>query len=126
MHEAKYWFYFAESDLKAAHALLKSEYPSVGHILFLSQQCGEKALKAFLAHKGQTINKTHDLALLIKKCTALDAEFETFLNSAAELTPYATESRYPDSRFTMPDLSVAEHSIKQAEQILKFVENKIW
>jgi HEPN domain-containing protein len=126
MQKHNEWLRFAQADLTSAKIMLKAEDDLViGNILYSSQQCAEKALKAFLVFKKQEIKKTHDLVELVDTCKEIDLEFSILSSNAAELNPYVTKARYPDSYFTMPDVSVAKYAVQQATLIFDFVHNKI-
>jgi len=124
MLEHEHWIQFAKTDLRVAMILLHSDEPTIGPILYHSQQCAEKALKAFLVYKEQDLVKIHDLSQLLKLCSKIDSTFLELRPNAIELTPYAHKTRYPDSCYIMPDLSIAHDAVEQAETILAFVENK--
>jgi HEPN domain-containing protein len=126
MQKHKEWILYAESDLIAAKKLLKPPEVLIPHALFLTQQCAEKSLKAFLFFHKRDPGKIHDLANLIKQCIAVDSEFSKFLQHATDLNPYVQGTRYPDSHLLIPDTSIAEYSIKCAQEILDFVKDKIY
>lgn len=118
------WLQHAEIDLKAAKKL--SESPELaGPVVYHIQQCVEKALKAYLVYSNRPVIKTHDLTELLDVCAKVDAEFRSLKNTAAELSPYATASRYPNSRFALPDVETVENTIIKAFDILKLVKKKI-
>lgn len=121
------WLKFAFADLKTAKIILNSEDDLViGNVLYHSQQCAEKALKAFIIYKKHPIIKTHDLTKLIKICGQFDTEFLILLPDAADLNPFATETRYPEAAaFMLMHASYAYHAVKLAEKINDFVLMKI-
>lgn len=125
MQDHKEWLKFAESDFKSAKVLLNSNEAVIGPALYHTQQCAEKALKAYLIFKKQPIDKTHDLTVLLNNCSKFDNEFDSLLNDIINLNPFSIKTRYPDSCFIIPDLSVAQDAIKKAEKIFLFVDNKI-
>ena len=49
-----------------------------------------------VAH-GQQPPKVHDLSKLLTSAMAFDASLANLSQDAVSLTPYATDSRYPDS-----------------------------
>jgi len=57
--EVRNWIFFAEEDLLSAEIMLKEKI--FNKVCFLSEQCVEKALKAFLLHKNVLPEKTHKL-----------------------------------------------------------------
>ncbi len=56
MQKHEEWLVFAEQDLKSAKIILKSNESIIGPALFHTQQCAEKALKAYLI---STINNSN-------------------------------------------------------------------
>lgn len=118
------WLTKALSDLKSAKKLRMGDDETLDTASYHTQQCAEKALKAFLAFQNQHIPYTHDLQRLLELCTKHDKTFETLLSDALDLIPYATYSRYPDDRFFIDQEEVIE-SIKKATNILNFVKKKI-
>lgn len=126
MQDHELWIIYATGDLKAAKILLSNaEEVIVNAVLFHSQQCAEKALKAYLACNAIPFKKTHDLIYLVKCCATFDLSFNTMLDNAADLTPHATETRYPDSQFLLIDTVTAKIIMEQAEEVLEFVKMKL-
>lgn len=113
MQVHKQWHYWAESDLMLAKGGLTLGDVSIGPILYLSHDCVEKALKAYLAYKQYPIAKTNDLMVLTNLCATFDQDFSQLTTDAVALTPYA-QARYPNKNFIMPDVSGAELAIKKA------------
>jgi HEPN domain-containing protein len=125
MPKHKEWLAFATDDFKAAQCMLHAEEIILGPALYHVQQCVEKSLKAFLIYKNQAPKRIHDLVELTHLCIEFDDSFEQLLEDAADLTPYATRTRYPDQYYSMPDVTTAFINLKQAKNILEFIENKI-
>jgi HEPN domain-containing protein len=93
--------------------------------------CG-KALKGFLAFKRKKKKKTHNLAELVMQCAEFDSNFESLLLDADDLTPKATEFRYPDDFIEIadqsqlfPDVEEVEAAIVKAKRIFEFVLSKL-
>ena len=84
-----------KSDLATAQILIHGEERHLDTGVYHCQQAVEKSLKAFLTVCGSTIPKTHDIELLVTLCSEHDSTFSRFLEMATEITPYATEFRYP-------------------------------
>jgi HEPN domain-containing protein len=61
LHES--WLKKGRHDLTSAQVLFSGDEPVLDTAIYHTQQCAEKALKAFLAFKKQPIMKTHDLTL---------------------------------------------------------------
>lgn len=109
--EAEAWLARANDDLGAARKLLSGQDPFTASASYHCQQAAEKALKAVLASSGEAIPKTHDLRVLIGRCVAIETSLEALRDACDELTPYATEFRYPtsspDPTFVEVDAAIA-------------------
>jgi HEPN domain-containing protein len=117
------WLIKARSDLKMALAGEKDPETLDGAV-YHTQQCAEKALKAFLVFKKQPIRKIHDLGILLESCVNLSEDFFVLKELTRELNPYATYFRYPDDEM-MPAPEDVSTAILAAREILRFVETKI-
>ena len=93
-NEAKRWPEYAETDLRAAHTLLESGEFFPRQVCFLSQQCGEKAIKAILVFEEVNFPKNHDLDRL-RDLIPDGWKFKEAFPDLAELTIWAVEARYP-------------------------------
>jgi HEPN domain-containing protein len=93
--EAESWLQRARDDLGAAGKLLSGDDPFPATAAYHCQQAAEKALKAVMAGTGDPIPKTHDLRVLIERCMRIDPALIGLQDACDELTPYATEFRYP-------------------------------
>ncbi len=122
LHEA--WIIKAENDLKTARKFFETDDPVLETSIYHAQQCAEKALKAYLALKGQPIQKTHDVAFLVELCSELDESIGLLMDNAALLAPYATAFRYPDILLE-PDPEDVFEVIKAAEATLDFIKRII-
>ncbi len=125
MQRHEEWLWVANEDLRAAKKLIDDEEAIILPAFFHTQQCAEKALKAYLVFQQQPIQRIHSLPTLVKKCMFFDAEFSTLLETAVDLNPYLSESRYPDAALVFPDIMSLKISIQQAESVLNFVKEKI-
>jgi len=65
---AKAWLEFASRDLEAARKLIDEEYLA-NIVLFHSQQCSEKCLKAILEEYEQNVPKIHSVNRLYSLIT---------------------------------------------------------
>jgi len=126
------WILKAENDLETAEVMVRRDKPIADTAIYHTQQCAEKALKAFLAYHRSEIEKTHNLVRLIEQCVAFDPDFESLLEDADDLTPLGTEFRYPDDFDEINDVSQlfpsvekVETAIVKAKRILDFVKAKI-
>jgi HEPN domain-containing protein len=98
--------------------------PAVYH----SQQCAEKALKAYLIYKLHPLVKVHDLIALTRLCKRYDPDFNNFLDLALSLDGLDVEYRYPvddgSSIFHQPLEDKVQESLDNAKEILDFVKSK--
>lgn len=112
-------------DLLWANASHKDKF--FAGCCFVCQQAAEKALKAFLFSKEQTLIKTHLLPRLLKECLKFDEQFEELKDACEVLTLYYTESRYPsdadDSEFNTNEKS--KEALTLLQDILNFIEIKL-
>jgi len=83
-------------------------------------------LKGFLVWHSHPFAKVHDLAPLVLECSAMDASFNQFALTAATLTPYAVQFRYPDEGGPLaPVLSEAEEALRLAADLVQFVRSRL-
>jgi HEPN domain-containing protein len=118
------WLEKAASDLRSAQKLTKDGDDTLDTAVYHTQQCAEKALKAYLVFKNQPIPRTHDLQKILELCAQLDFSFKILLNDALDLLPFATYSRYPDDRFFI-EREEAIEAIEKARIIFDFVKSKV-
>ncbi len=121
----KQWLLKAERDIDSAKLLIDGKLYDTA--IYHTQQCAEKALKAFIAFKNLPIQKTHDLVVLAKICEKLDASFDDVLNVTYILNGLDVEYRYPDGlddEINQPEESQVKDSIGYAREILDFVKKK--
>ena len=122
LHET--WLFKSRNDLKSSRKLSEGDDAVLDTAIYHTQQCAEKALKAYLVIKKHRLEKTHDVEYLIELCSDYDLEFEELLEDAEKLNPYGTLFRYP-SFYLVPEEEDVLEAIQVAEKVLKFVENKI-
>ena len=118
------WMLKSHHDLLLAqHELERKESEIVTEgVCFHSQQCAEKALKAYLIVKNAVFPRTHDLESLLKQCAQWDVAFAGL--ETGMLTEYAVEIRYADD-FYIPEISEAKEACRIAQKIFEFVKSKI-
>ena len=92
--EAQRWMDYAKSDLDAANLLLERGGFFSRQICFMSQQSGEKALKAILVYLEIHFPKIHDLDRLRELIPEGWRVKERFPELYA-LSVWSVESRYP-------------------------------
>lgn len=118
------WLLKASRDLKSSKILIKEDDEVLDISIYHTQQCAEKALKAYLVFREHPLEKTHDIEHLIEKCSKYDLEFNNLMDEAELLNPYSTQFRYP-GLILDPEVDEVLEAIRVAEEILKFVEKKI-
>jgi len=113
------WLVKAKHDLAAAQLIAGAADPYLDMALFHLQQAAEKAVKAYLAFRNQPFRKTHDMEELVSLAATLDARFEAWIEPADDLTPFATDFRYP----MMRELTRAEYdqALQTAQNLFAFV-----
>jgi HEPN domain-containing protein len=92
--EARRWLEYAQSDMKAAQALLQNPDHFPRQVCFLAQQVAEKSLRAVLVFQELEYPFTHDLDRLRESLPAgwrVKVEFPHLYS----LSIWAVESRYP-------------------------------
>jgi len=118
--EALKWLKRAKGDLKVAKLTFQDkEGPEYGLACYLSQQCAEKSLKAFLISTGNKFSYKHDLEYLAdllppeNKAAFAGMELEW-------LSDWVTEGRYPG------DWPEATHEdAKKAIEIAEAIYNRV-
>ena len=90
------WVEKARRDLVTAKNGLDSSEPFTEIICFHAQQAGEKHTKAYLVWQEIEFPKTHSVEDLLLLATQKDPSFQTLIEKAAFLTPFAVEIRYAE------------------------------
>jgi HEPN domain-containing protein len=115
------WLLKSKRDLDTANALFEKAYYDTS--IYHTQQCAEKALKAYCVYCLQPLIKTHDLEKILKICINLDKSFEELDLLAISLNGLDVRFRYPDIEFE-PEETEVKDAILWAEEILDFVKSK--
>ena len=119
---AQEWFAIANTDLASALFLQDMHPTPIEIICYHCQQATEKYLKGFLAAKGETIQKTHDLVWLNSACRQYDEGFDAIEKNCLLLTDYGVAVRYP---FPIDvNASDMEIALRHAQQVKDFVLGK--
>ncbi len=124
----KQWLEKATEDLTVARLVLKEGHTA--HACFLSQQCIEKSLKAYLLFKANDYPRTHKLVDLLSNCASSDPAFSQFLADCTVVDQYYIPTRYPDgipggTATGMPSEIEAQEAMATAEKVLQFVAPKL-
>jgi HEPN domain-containing protein len=99
------WLGKAAEDLSLAEHLIAENAPYHSAIGFHAQQAAEKYLKAFMVDCQIEFPKTHDLAELLDRVSAVNASLAESLNEITVLSSYGVGARYPAD---LPEISRAE------------------
>lgn len=113
------WLTKARHDLDSAGRLAAGAEPILDTAIYHCQQAAGKAIKGYLVYCDQAFDKTHDLNVLIKTAIPFHSGFSDWLEAGVELTPYATEYRYPGAED--PDMDEFEQAFRSATLFLNFV-----
>ncbi len=118
------WLTKAAHDLQTARIVGAVPEGPLDTAIYHCQQAGEKAVKTFLVFKGITPAKTHDIRRLAVEASGVEPLFQQLIASAAALTPYAWEFRYPDDLAeTYPTREEFSEALTHAQTIFDFVLN---
>lgn len=109
------WKIKAEKNLRIISNELSSANPVADTICYHSQQAVEKYLKPYLIAKNVEPIKTHNIAVILRKCREFDPAFHD-LKGLEYLTDYAVELRYPDS-FYVPEMEEALEDAKKVKKV---------
>ena len=107
------WLRKAEGDLRACEHLLALDEEDYFTSAFHAHQAAEKFLKAFLVRHQIPFRKTHDIQQLLQLTSQADHPLKDDLASAATLTPFGVEFRYPGEEIA--DIETAKRAFQQAK-----------
>jgi HEPN domain-containing protein len=114
------WLIKAQHDLAAARKLAEGPDPYLDVAAYHCQQAAEKAVKAFLVFHDQPFEKTHDVEVLVTLAQRYDPRLASWVEAAVQLTPYATEFRYPGGLLAPPP-DEFEQALEAATGLYSFV-----
>jgi HEPN domain-containing protein/predicted nucleotidyltransferase len=122
---AQIWLETAAQDLTHARSAL--EFGFFSHTCFSCQQAAEKALKAYLYARRQSLVRTHDLVKLLNRCVAFDKSFEELGEICVTLNEYYADTRYPDTlkfgtAFTQEE---SDGAVAYAERAVEFIRLRV-
>ncbi len=126
--EAERWLSQARHDLSDGQLVAEAGRHALA--CFLAQQCGEKAVTAFLLGQGAEAVWGGALADLCEDAVAFDPTFEAIRPVAILLDKHTLGARYPT---TLPggvpaeayDATDAERALEIASEVLGFVEGRV-
>ena len=113
------WLRFADSDLDLARTQLTGNV-MIEALCFHAQQAVEKAIKAVLVHFDIPVPRTHVIEIVIDKAEQ-KVEIPKFVREAANLTPYASVTRYPGDYEARTDADLLD-AIQEAEKVVTWAK----
>lgn len=125
MKSVNQWLRYARRDLLAAQVQAQSKVFIGEAVAFWSQQCIEKAVKAYLTSARKRFGKTHDIDRLIDIVEVVDASFAARIRRLGVLTPYAVEIRYPEIAKRKMTKARAKNALKLAEWGLDEIRDEL-
>jgi HEPN domain-containing protein len=114
------WLRFAESDLALAKLQLTGDV-MIEALCFHAQQAVEKAIKAVLVHFDILVPRTHSIEIVIDKA-AQKVDIPAYVHEAANLTPYASVTRYPGNYEPRTDADLND-AINKAEKVVAWAKS---
>jgi HEPN domain-containing protein len=90
------WWAYVESDLLTIDAAIAYHDVSWVAVAFHAQQAAEKALKAILVAREQSVPRVHDVLRLLRDVQRLTALDDTLVPACSRLNELGNVSRYPD------------------------------
>lgn len=112
----KRWLEKAEHDRLDIRNNLAAAQKPWDVICFHAQQMAEKCLKAFLVFHGKTVERTHDLVVLLTACVAVAPALAALEEDCRSLNYYAVAVRYPDDLYE-PGEPETRDKVAAAERI---------
>ena len=116
------WIEKAEGDFNAAEQLHYGTNPVYHVICFLTQQCVEKYLKAWLQENNIPIQRTHNLNDLLDLILPTIPAWRVWQNDLSTLTKHAVDSRYPEAATTASDV---ENAMRICGEVRKAVRSEL-
>jgi HEPN domain-containing protein len=94
-------------------------------ICFHFQQAAEKYFKAFIVAFDLEFRKVHDLGLLLKVCSNVDASLEGLREDCEFLSAFYSEARYPVHWPTNFSREETENAFHAADRIRLVIRSKL-
>jgi len=121
---AKVWLTKAQSDFATAKLLITGSERYLDTGSYHCQQAAEKAIKSWLTAHEVIFIKTHSLEILLRLCFPSAPALHSFLPHAVELTPFATEFRYPGDLLE-PTPDEALNALTRAEELTSWIADEM-
>ena len=113
------WLNRARSNLVRARGEKEGVY--LEDLCFDAQQAAEKAIKAFLVHRGVRFPYVHDLTALLTLVEQGERAVPQSIRQSARLTRYAVATRYPGVSEPVTHKEY-EEALILAEDVVHWVE----
>ena len=113
------WVQKAEEDYAAAKLQRQAPTQNYNLICFLSQQCAEKYLKAWLQEANIPFTRTHDLGTLLDLITPTLPNWHAWRSDLSNLSKYAVITRYPGGSATPGDTEQAMQVCAKVRQAIR-------
>lgn len=121
--EVRRWFERADEDLQQAAANLAQRHLP-GLAAFHLQQAIEKACKAFLIERLNTLRRIHNLNRLLVLARELEVDLVKYRDLCKTLNPAYIEERYPDTVDRFFDLERIESLLPQVSEMLEDLRDR--
>lgn len=119
------WLEKCAKDLAVGRLLLEKGETYFDFACFHSQQCAEKAVKAFLVWHNIPFRKIHDLVSLGALCLPIDSTLEEILRTTAVLSRYAVDARYPGEDGDDYTKKQTKEALGMAELVLREIAKRL-
>ncbi len=116
----KNWLIKSNHDLESSRKLASGSDPYLDTAIYHCQQAVEKSLKAVLVFHDKRFEKTHDLTVLLELAQQYESNLKGHEDIAEQLTPYATEFRYP-GELIVPSHDEFQSAFDAASKIVSIV-----
>ena len=116
------WVQKAEGDYTSAQHLQQLENPTNDVICFLTQQCVEKYLKAWLQEANIPFPRTHDLQALLNLIVPALPAWDTWREDFSKLSEHAVDPRYP-GKFATADETA--HAMQICNEVRRAVREQL-
>ena len=113
------WIEKAEEDYASARHFHQGQKSMYDIICFLSQQCIEKYLKAWLQENNVPFTKTHDLERLLGLIVPSIPDWHAWLADFSVFSEDAIDFLYPGKYATAKDASQAIHTCTEVRQAVR-------
>lgn len=113
------WIQKAEEDYTTIEWLQQAPTLNYNMLCFLSQQCAEKYLKAWLQEADIPFTRTHDLGKLLDLITPTHPGWHSWRHDVSELSKYAVITRYPGGSATPRDTEQAMQTCAEVRQAVR-------